>query len=137
MSGRGRHPGAFRRERWVGVKFRIEPVERRAIRADDFVVPAHVAEDMRMIEWRFCADAHESLRTDLDNRDAWIVMEMRNDVLDHDCSLEGIPSSPYRREGEVHRHLGRETLTSNCAAIRPRYARDPIIALVGNRTGLS
>jgi hypothetical protein len=55
-------------------------VERRAIGADVFGVIAHVAIDMRMIERRHGADAHEFLGADLDDRDAEIVMEVRNDI---------------------------------------------------------
>src|SRR5947209_15336777 len=88
-SGGGRHPGAFRRDRLVGVELRIEAIERGAIRADELVVVAHVAEHMRMIEGRRRADAHEFLRADVDHRHARIVMEMRNDVLGHDVLLSG------------------------------------------------
>src|SRR5437588_9809237 len=83
-SGGRRHPGTFGRNGLVGLELRIVAIERRAIGADEFVVVAHVAEHMRMIEWRRRADAHELLRADLDDRHACVVMEMRNDVLGHD-----------------------------------------------------
>src|SRR6476469_1027935 len=71
-SGRGRHPGAFRRDRLVGVEFRVEAIEGRAIRANELVVLAHVAEHVWMIERGPRADAHELFRADLDHRHAGI-----------------------------------------------------------------
>ena len=56
------------RPRRVGVERRIVPVERRAIRADDFPVVAHVEEHVRMVERRPRADAHEFARADFDHR---------------------------------------------------------------------
>jgi hypothetical protein len=38
---------------------------------------------MRVIERRQLALAHEFLRADLDDRDAWRIVEMRNDPLGH------------------------------------------------------
>src|SRR6185312_2486602 len=46
----------------------IEPEQRRAIGTDDFDRVAHVEEDVRMIERRHGADAHELLGADLDDR---------------------------------------------------------------------
>ncbi len=68
----------FRRPRLIGRKRRIVAIERRAIRANVFGIVAHVAIDMRMVEWRLGADAHKFLGADLDDRDAGIVVEMRN-----------------------------------------------------------
>ena len=58
----------------------IVTVERRAIRADDLVVAAHVEEHMGMVERRRRADAHEFARPDLDHRHAGVVVEMGNDL---------------------------------------------------------
>ena len=55
--------------------------ERRAIGADMLYRIAHVAIDMRMVLWRQCADTHELLGADLDDRNAEVVMEMRNDFV--------------------------------------------------------
>src|SRR5579864_1978913 len=78
---------AFRRPRLIGLERRIVAVKGRAIGADKFVVVAHVAKDMRMIERRHGADAHEFLGADLDLDDANIIVEMRNDIVGHalDC----------------------------------------------------
>src|SRR5882757_9337727 len=43
---------ASRRPRLVRIQARIVPVERRAIRADDLLVGAHVEEHMRVVERR-------------------------------------------------------------------------------------
>src|SRR5260370_18939351 len=71
------------RPRRVRVQGRIVPIERRAIRADDFFVAAHVEEHMRMVERRLGADAHEFARANLDHRDAGIVVEMGDDMIGH------------------------------------------------------
>ena len=70
--------GAGRRHRFIGCERLIISVERRAIWADEFRVIAHVAEDVRMIERRQGADAHEFGGADLDEGNPKIVMEMRN-----------------------------------------------------------
>src|SRR5438105_1548910 len=70
------------------VERRIVPVQRRAVRADDFPVAAHVEKDMGMIERRLGADAHELARADLDHCDARVIVKVRNDVLGHDFALE-------------------------------------------------
>src|SRR5271154_4441805 len=62
--------GAFRRPCGLGSKLWVVTVERRAIGANVFSVIAHVAIDMRMIERRQRADAHEFPGADLDDRDA-------------------------------------------------------------------
>src|SRR3954447_7867974 len=81
--GLGDLPGAFLWPRLVSVQRPIVTIERRAIGTDELGVIAHVAEDMRMIERRRRADAHEFLRADLDHGCADIIMEVRNDVLSH------------------------------------------------------
>src|SRR5262249_38306792 len=78
--------GAFRRTRSMGRQRRIEPVEGRAIRTYDLGIAAHVEEDVRVVEGRHGADAHELLGADFDHADAGIVMEMRDDVAGHDRS---------------------------------------------------
>src|SRR5947209_2826663 len=55
----------------------------RAVGADDFALVTHVEENMRMVERRPRADAHELLGADLDHRPPGIVVEMRNDVFGH------------------------------------------------------
>ena len=69
-------------------------VERRAIRADIFFIITHVAEHVRVIEWRHGADAHEFLGTDLYFGNANIIVEMWNDILGHalDCLLVIAPA---------------------------------------------
>ena len=52
--------------------------ERRAIGADRLSIIAHIDEDMRMIEGRGRADAHELLGSDADRGDALIVLEVRD-----------------------------------------------------------
>src|SRR2546429_2539548 len=77
---------AFRRPGLAGAEVGRESVQGRAIGADDLVVVPEVEEHMRMVERRVGADAHELLRTDLNDRNAGIVMEVRNDVIGHDNS---------------------------------------------------
>jgi hypothetical protein len=43
---------------------------------------------MRVIERRIGAHTHEFLRADLDDRDAGIVVEVRNDMVGHSIHLE-------------------------------------------------
>jgi len=62
-------------------------IECGAVGADELGVAAHGAEHVRMIERRRRADAHEFLGADLDHGDTGIVVEMRNDVVGHFCSL--------------------------------------------------
>ena len=71
------------RQRIGAVQARIETVERRAIGADALVACAEIDIDMRVVEGRLGADAHEFLHADLDQRDAGIVVKMRDDVLGH------------------------------------------------------
>src|SRR5262249_33380876 len=78
---------AFRRPRFIGLERRVVAIKRRTIRANVFAIVAHVAEDMRMIERRHGADAHEFLGADLYLGDANVIMEMRYDIIGHalDC----------------------------------------------------
>jgi len=99
---RRRHgPGAERSDRFgqgaglwpcgMGIERRIVPIQRRAVRTDDFLVAPHVEKDVRMIVRRPGADAHELACADLDHRDAGIVMKVRNDVIGHDfASISGM-----------------------------------------------
>src|SRR5579872_2707473 len=66
--------GAMRAER------RIVDETGRAIGTDRLVRIAHIDENMRMVERRPGADAHEFLDPDLDRRNAWVVVEMRRGV---------------------------------------------------------
>src|SRR5258708_8311717 len=75
--------GAGFRPRRMRIQGRIVPIERRAIRADDLLVAAHIEEHMRMVERRLGADAHEFARANLDHRRARVVVEMGNDVIGH------------------------------------------------------
>jgi hypothetical protein len=74
---------AFRRARLVGRQRGVVAIERRAIGAHILNVLARVAEDMRMVLWRQRTDAHEFLGADLDERNAGLVVEMRNDFVCH------------------------------------------------------
>src|SRR5271167_2059397 len=74
---------AFRRPGFAGGQVGGVAIQGRAIGADDLVVIAKIQEHMRMIERRIGADAHEFLRADLDDRNAGIIMEVRNDVIGH------------------------------------------------------
>src|SRR5882757_3913747 len=74
---------AFRRPGLAGAEVGGVAIQRRAIGTDDLVVVAEIEEHMRVIERRVGADAHELLRADLDDRNAGIVVEVRNDVIGH------------------------------------------------------
>src|SRR5690348_15447361 len=82
-SGPGRLVGAFGRPRRAGIERRVVAVEGRAVGADDLAVVAHVEEDMRVVERRPRAHAHELVRPDLDHRHARVVVEMGNDRFRH------------------------------------------------------
>ena len=58
-------------------------VMRRAIGADGIVRVAHIDENMRMIERRQGAHAHEFLGADPDTRDAGLIVKMRGAVVCH------------------------------------------------------
>src|ERR1700704_6222683 len=72
---------AFRRPGFAGGKVGGVAVQGRAIGADDLVVVAEVEENMRMIERRISADAHELLRANLNHGHASIVMKVRNNMI--------------------------------------------------------
>src|SRR5580704_7777523 len=74
---------AFRRAGRMRVEGRVETIECRAIGADELVVVPHVAEDMRVVEWRQRADAHELPGADLDHGDAGVIVEMGYDPVRH------------------------------------------------------
>lgn len=76
--------GAFRRSRCIGRQSWVVAVERGAIWADEFTIVAHVAEYMRMIERGLGAYTHKFPGTDLDDRNARVVVEMGNDCVGHD-----------------------------------------------------
>jgi hypothetical protein len=61
----------------------IAPIKRRAVGANDFGIPAHVEEDVRMIERGERTDTHELVRTNLDDRDAGLIMKVGDDPLGH------------------------------------------------------
>ena len=77
---------AFRRTGFARGKVGGKAIQRRAVRADDFVVVAEVEEHMRVIERRVGADAHEFLRADFDDGNTGIVVEVRNDIIGHRIS---------------------------------------------------
>ena len=59
----------------------------RAIGADDLVVVAQIEKNMRVIERRIGAHTHELLRTDLNERNAGIIVKVRNDMIGHSIHL--------------------------------------------------
>ena len=93
----------------MGVEGRVETIKGRAIRADDLVVVAEVEENMGMIERRIGANAHEFLRTDLDDRDAGIIVEVRNRMVGHQIHLgrqwTGAINTAQQAENAAH-HTG-------------------------------
>ena len=62
---------------------RVVAIERRAVGAHILDVVAHVTKDMRMVLWWQRTHAHEFLGADLDDWNADIVVEMRNDLVRH------------------------------------------------------
>jgi hypothetical protein len=74
---------AFGRAGLAGFEVSGETKKRRAVRTDDFVVVTEVQEDMRVIERRIGAHAHELVRADFDHRNACIVVEVRNNMVGH------------------------------------------------------
>ena len=81
----------FRRARLVGRQRKVVAIERRAIRAHILDVLAHVAEDMRVVlRWQR-THAHEFLSADLDDLNAKVVMEMRNNFVGH------VVGTPWQR----------------------------------------
>jgi hypothetical protein len=58
-------------------------IQRRAVGADDLVVVTEVEKNVRVIERRIGAYAHEFLRSDLDDRNPGVIVKVRNDVIGH------------------------------------------------------
>ena len=73
----------FRRPGFPGFEVAGQTVQGRAIGADDLVVVAEIEEDMGMIERRIGADTHEFLRADLNDRNAGLVVKVRNHMIGH------------------------------------------------------
>src|SRR6202048_4607878 len=69
---------AFGRPGFAGLEVGGIAIQGRAIGADDLVVVPQIEKNMRMIERRVGADTHELLRADLDDRNAGIVVKVRN-----------------------------------------------------------
>src|SRR5215208_8269107 len=90
---------AFRRPGFARAEVGGESIQRRAVGADDLVVVAEVEEHVRMVERRVGADAHELLRADLNDRNAGVVMEMRNHMIGHNNS----PWLQWRRTQSARR----------------------------------
>src|SRR6185437_7434815 len=95
---------AFGRARFAGGEVCGIAIEGRAIGTDDLVVVAEIEEDMRMIERRIGADAHEFVRTDLDDRDADIIVEVRNRMVGHQFHLGRQWTDEIARQAENAAH---------------------------------
>src|SRR5580692_1442874 len=76
---------AFRRFA-PSIEMRVINIMRRAIGTDRVVIVAHVDENMRMVEGRQSADAHEFLGADPHVRNARLVVVMRRAMGGHDLS---------------------------------------------------
>ena len=74
---------AFRRARFVRSQCRVVSIERRAIGTHILHRVAHIAIDMRMVLWWQGTHTHKFLGADPDDRNAEVVMEMRNDFVRH------------------------------------------------------
>src|ERR1017187_1642865 len=74
---------AFGRPGFAGLEVGGVAIQGRAIRADDLAVVAEIEKNMRMIERRIGAHAHELLRADLNDRNAGIVVKVGNDMIGH------------------------------------------------------
>jgi hypothetical protein len=59
---------------------------------------------MGMVERRICADAHEFLRTDLNNGYAGVVMEVRDDMVGHQIHLR-LATQQQDGTGMTFRHF--------------------------------
>jgi len=79
---------AFRRPGFAGREVGGITKQGRAIGTDDLVIVTEIEKDMRVIERRICAHTHELLGADLDDRDAGIVVKVRNDMIGHNIHLE-------------------------------------------------
>ena len=71
----------------MGIEIGVVPIERRAVRADDFMLVTHVEENMGMVERWLCPDAHELVRADFNDGNAEIVVKMGNNVFRHRLRL--------------------------------------------------
>src|ERR1700694_304897 len=78
---------AFGRTGFAGFEVGGKTIKGRAIGADDLVVVSEVEKNMGMIERRIGAYAHELLRSDLNDRNAGIVVKVRNDMVGHNIHL--------------------------------------------------
>src|SRR5205807_4183977 len=76
-------------------------IERRTVRANVFIIVAHIAENVWMIERRQGADTHELFGADLYLGHADIVVEMRNDMLGHVLDWQRGRQTPYPVETAV------------------------------------
>src|SRR6185437_318547 len=95
---------AFGRPRFTGGEVAGIAVEGRAIGADDLAVVAEIEEDVRVIERRVGADAHELPRADLDDRDADIIVEVRNRMVGHQFHLEQQWTNEIAQQAENAAH---------------------------------
>ena len=77
-------PGGLGWNRFAGAELRIVLVEGRAIGTDRLGCGPHVDEDMRVIERRKRADAHEFLRAHANLGEARLVVKMRRYVIGHE-----------------------------------------------------
>src|SRR5450759_1850844 len=92
---------AFGRAGFAGLEVGGVAIKGRAIGADDLVVVAEIEENMGMIERRVGAHAHELLRADLNDRNAGIVVKVRNDMVGHNIHLSLIHISEPTRLGMI------------------------------------
>jgi hypothetical protein len=74
---------ALRGMRLVRRQRTVVAIECRAIRAHILEVLAHVAKDMGVVLWWQRTHTHEFLGADLNDRNAKVVMEMRNNFVGH------------------------------------------------------
>ena len=74
---------AFGRPRFPRAETGAVTEQRGAIRTDDLVRISQIEINMRMVEWRQLADAHEFPRADFDHRHASRVVKVGNDRFGH------------------------------------------------------
>src|ERR1700736_1301162 len=79
---------AFGRPGFAGGEVGGVAIQGRAIGADDLVIVAQIEKNMGVIERRIGAHTHELLRADLNNRNAGIIVKVRNDMIGHGIHLE-------------------------------------------------
>ena len=82
-----------------------------------------------MIEWRLRADAHETVRADIDHADSGIVVEMWNDLFRHETPILVCVKSwagtimarcrdfhqPVAKKGFVARYLREDGVVAECS----------------------